>query len=99
LDILSSSIVPDLFTVSFIVPIPKQGSGVLNKICSTADFRGIAISSVLSKVFEKCILSLYADYLSTADNQFGFKKKSGCNNAIFCLREIVDGYIYVVAIV
>jgi hypothetical protein len=90
--IITSSIVPDLFTVSYIVPIPK-GSSVLNKICSTNDFRGIAISSVISKVFEKCIMSLYADCFSTADNQLGFKKGTGCNNAIFCLRETVDDYI------
>jgi hypothetical protein len=79
------------------VSIPK-GSSVLNKICSTNDFRGIAISSVISKVFEKCKLSLYADCFSAADNQLGFKKGTGCNNAIFCLRETVDDYIYAAAI-
>jgi hypothetical protein len=36
---------------------------------------------------------LYADYFSTPDNQLGFKKDTGCNNAIFCLRETVDDYI------
>ena len=32
-------------------------------------------------------------FLSSADNQFGFKKGLGCKNAIFTARNIVDRYI------
>ena len=35
-------------------------------------FRGIAISSILSKVFEYCLLDRFKDYFVSADNQFGF---------------------------
>ena len=32
-------------------------------------------------------------FLSSGDNQFGFKKGLGCRNAIFTARNIVDQYI------
>ena len=42
------------------------------------DFRGIAISCMLSKVYESCIYDRFKDFLSSAKNQSGFKKGSGC---------------------
>ena len=33
----------------------------------------------LSKVFEYCILDRFGLFLTTSDNQFGFKKGVGCN--------------------
>ena len=54
------------------------------------DFRGISISPIFSKVFEYCFLDRFQCYLATADNQFGFKKKIGCNHAIYSVRKIVD---------
>ena len=54
------------------------------------DFRGIAISSIISKVFEYCILDRFNSYLSSSDIQFGFKKNSGCRNAIYTARTIVE---------
>jgi len=57
------------------------------------DFRGISISSVVSKVFKHCILDRYGDFLSSSDNQFGFKKKSSCTHAVFTLLSVVDYYV------
>ena len=56
------------------------------------DFRGISISSIISKVFEHCILERYGKYLTTNETQFGFKKKSGCRDAIYSLRRVVEHY-------
>ena len=47
------------------------------------DFRGIAISSAISKVFELGILDRLKLYFDTKDNQFGFKKGLGCSHAIY----------------
>jgi Reverse transcriptase (RNA-dependent DNA polymerase) len=58
------------------------------------DFRGIAISSVLSKVFEHCILDRFRNYLSTNDNQFGFKKNLSCSHAIFTINNIVGCFVW-----
>jgi len=41
------------------------------------DFRGIAISPLISKVFEYCILDRFEDFLFSSDAQFGFKKVQG----------------------
>ena len=57
------------------------------------DFRGIAISPIISKVFEYCVLEKYNNYPSTTDNQFGFKKGVGCSFAIRTVRNIVDNYV------
>ena len=45
---------PRSYSCSYIVPIPKP-KNYLNKALTTDDFRGIAISSLLSKVYESCI--------------------------------------------
>ena len=52
-----------------------------NKFVTVDDFRGISISPVVSKVFEHCILARYEKFFTTSDNQFGFKKRSGCRPA------------------
>ena len=62
------SYVPDGFRYSIIVPLPKP---------KEYDFRGIAISPILSKVFEYCLLDRFKDYVVSAGNQFGFKKVLG----------------------
>jgi len=66
---------------------------VYSKSVSVDDFRGISISSVISKVFEHCILDRYGGFLISSDNQFGFKKKSSCTHAIYTLRSVVDYYV------
>ena len=60
---------------------------------TTDDFRGIAISCTLSKVFELCILDRFGKYFASADNQFGFKKGLGCSHAIFSVRSVVEQFV------
>ena len=57
------------------------------------DFRGIAISSILSKVFEHCIIDMFNNFLSTNDNQFGFKKGLGCSHAIYTVKTLLIGFL------
>ena len=45
--------------------------------------------AVLSKVFEYVLLCLYGAFLNSDSLQFGSKKKSGCNHALFTLTEAV----------
>ena len=35
----------------------------------------------------------FADYFITSDNQFGFKRNSGCSFALYTLRSVVDYYV------
>ena len=90
--ILLCSYVPNGFKHSYIVPIPKTKE-YISKSLSCDDFRGIAISPVISKLFEYCFLDRYRSLLASSGNQFGFKKGSGCSNAIYTLRKVVDSYI------
>jgi len=50
-------------------------------------------SPVISKVFGHCILDKYGDFFITSNNQFGFKKQSGCSHALYTLRCVVDYYV------
>jgi hypothetical protein len=84
--------VPTSFTCSYTVPIPKvKGSG--KTLCSCSDFRGIAISTVFSKLFEYSVLHIYRDLFATDCNQFGFKIGQGCSTPVFCARECIRKFI------
>lgn len=86
--------VPSSFCSTYTVPIPK-GSDTLNRLRSTKDFRGISISNIFSKLFESCLLNIFGNWLSTEDNQFGFKKGLGCSHAVFLANSfsanMIDG--------
>ena len=72
------------------MPLVKDKQGDLANI---DNYRGITLSSTLSKLFEMCLLELYGDYLQSSDLQFGFKKKIGCSNAVYTVRSVVDYYV------
>ena len=44
-------------------------------------------------MFEHCVISRFGKFLTTNDNQFGFKKSIGCSNAIYTVRCVVDKFI------
>jgi len=69
--------IPRGFKCSYIVPIPKM-KDFRARALTCDDFRGIAISPVLSKVFEYCFLERYQSFLTSSESQFGFKKGLGC---------------------
>jgi len=59
------------------------------------DFRGIAISPILCKVFENCpFKQLQLQSITKSENnQFGFKKGVSCSHAIYTVRNIVDRWV------
>ena len=86
---LSYGTVPSLLNVSIIKPIVKNAdnnSGDLNNI------RPLSISNCLAQIFEKLILINSPSLNFTHKNQFGFKKNTSCNHAIFTLKETVLYY-------
>jgi hypothetical protein len=91
--IVHTGSVPNNFCISYTVPILKGTVNVNSKSISANDFRGISISPIISKVFEHCILDRYSTYFTSSDNQFGFKRGSGCNKAILTLKTVVNHYI------
>ena len=89
--ILSCEYVPHDFGQSYTVPLRKVDCHTKSVSCS--DFRGIAISCILSKVFEHCVVDRYSDFFITSDNQFGFKKLTSCSHAIHTVRNITHRFI------
>ena len=85
--------VPDGFGLSFTVPLPKSNYASISKSLTVEDFRGISISPILSKIFEKCIFDRYQRFFETYDCQFGFKKVVGCSHAIYAVRSTIDHFV------
>jgi len=81
--------VPARFRYSYMIPVPKL-KDCTTKSVNCDDFRRITISTILSKVFEHCILDRFGASFVSCEAQFGFKKNSGCRTAIYSLRKIVD---------
>jgi len=62
--------VPTDFGKSYTVPVPKGDSRC--RSFSVNDFRGIAISPVISTLFEMAILDRFGDFFASSDYQYGF---------------------------
>lgn len=88
---VSHSHIPEIFGLSYTVPIPKCDGR--KKSLTVDDFRGISISPVLSKLFELCVLDRYGDYFGTSDYQFGFKKHTSCSHVVYSVRNVIDHYV------
>jgi hypothetical protein len=89
---ISFGCVPQNFGYTYTVPIPKSSNNASRNL-SVDDFRGISISPIVSKVFEKCVLERYLRFFETTDNQFGFKKGISCSHAIYSVKSVVDHYV------
>jgi hypothetical protein len=81
--------VPMGFGFGIIVPVIK-GNNLNNSV--SENYRGITLSSGVSKPFEMCLLELYGDYLKSSELQFGFKKNLGCSHALYVLRSVVEHF-------
>jgi len=79
--------VPEGFTHSYIVPIPKIKDPRIRPMMILGC---IAISPLMSKVFEHCILDRFSTYFTSCEAQYCFKKGVGCRNAIHTVHTIVD---------
>jgi len=90
--ILRCNYVPSTFKFSYTIPIPKL-QDCRTKAVTTDDFRGIAISPIISKIYEHCILDRFGHFLRTSDNQFGFKKGRGCTTAIYTVRKSIEYFV------
>ena len=83
---------PQLIRYSTLVPIPKN-----NKVASvSANYRPIALSSMLSKVLERLLLNKYkyAEFFSSSHLQFGFKSGSSITLCAGMVKNIVSRYIH-----
>ena len=59
----------------------------------TESYRAIAGSSLLLKLFEKCILSVWGEQLQSDTLQFGFKRGCGTSSATRLVQEVLQHYL------
>jgi len=83
---LKHSYVPDEFCYGMIIPLLKNKHGDV----TTSDmYRGITLTSTVSKLFEMVLIELFGNDLQSDNLQYGFKKDSGCTDALFTFNETV----------
>ena len=81
--------IPTDFMDTFLTPIVKDKKGDSE---SKDNYRPLAVTSILSKIFETVILNRYQDCLITCYNQFGFKNKHSTDLCTFTLKHVIDFY-------
>ena len=86
---LAHGYLPPSMIETTIVPIVKNKSGNLS---DSSNYRPIALATIVSKMFESVLLFKCAEYLSTSDNQFGFKSSHSTDLCIYTLKEFIDYY-------
>ena len=74
---------------SKIIPLVKNKCG---KLSDKNNYRPVAISNSLSKVFELLLLDRCEEYLWTSGNQFGFKADHSTEMCIYALHEFIYYY-------
>ena len=71
-------------------PIVKDPNG---DISSSKNYRGIAISSLILKIFDNCILLLFGHLLSNDVLQFGFQKGCSTVQCTWAVQETISHYL------
>ena len=87
---ISHQYLPALMLIVHLIPLIK------NKLKDSADpsnYRPIAITTISSKIFESLLLTRLQPFLSTTDNQFGFKANHSTEACIYVLKDILNYYL------
>ena len=76
--------------VCALCPIVKDPNG---DVSSSKNYRGIAISSLILKVLDNCILLLFGNLLSNDALQFGFQTGSSTVQCTWAVQETISHYL------
>ena len=87
--LLRHGFMPAAFRDAIIQPIPKGSKDP----SLSSNYRGIALASSLSKVFEWAILLTWNGFFSTSDLQFGFKPSYSTTLCSGVLKAVVNRYL------
>ena len=87
---LIHSHVSSVLLLSTLVPIIKDKLG---NICSSKNYRSIAISSLFLKIVDWVIILLYGDCLKLNDLQFAYQPKCSTNMCTWLVVETIDYFI------
>ncbi|MEE4247180.1 MAG: reverse transcriptase family protein [Kangiellaceae bacterium] len=81
---------PRDFALSTVIPLPKNKKKSLK--CSS-NYRGIALGSVIAKLFDVTILHSNSQLLRCSDLQYGFRKNHSTTQCTFVLNETIQYYL------
>ena len=87
--LLRHGFMPSVLRDATIQPIPKGSKDP----SLSANYRGIALASSLSKVPEWSILTTWSQYLITSDLQFGFKPGFSTTLCTGALKAVINRYL------
>ena len=80
---------PDSMILGTMIPIPKDKK---KSLCSSSNYRAIALSSIVSKILDWIILIKEEYSLCSSELQFGFKKGLSTTQCTFSMLEVIDYY-------
>jgi hypothetical protein len=80
---------PDLLTVATLISIPKDMNA---DVCCDSNYRGIALSSALGKLFDLVFVMRNNDKLNFSQFQFAFKAKMSTTMCTLVLKEVLKYY-------
>ena len=72
------------------VPIPKGSNKDLTNV---KNYRGIALSSLISKLFENCIISSNSYIFESDDLQFAYMNKTSTVQCVSIIKEVINYYV------
>ena len=84
---LKTRSIPHQWLRSVVAPVPKAGKTGLE----VADYRPIALLSILFRLFERVLLTLFVDTLHFDENMFGFVQDRGVEEAL-ALAETIRSF-------
>ena len=82
--------VTELLLLSTLVPIIKDKLGSL---CSSDNYRSIAISSLILKIFDWVMIILYSDKLYFDELQFGYQEQCSTNMCTWMAVETIEHFL------
>ncbi|XP_072033056.1 uncharacterized protein [Amphiura filiformis] len=79
---------PNQWSILNLIPVPKSGD-----LSLTANYRGISLSSIVAKTFNRMLLNRIRPHLDDKlrQNQCGFREKRSTTEQILALRRIIEG--------
>ncbi len=88
--ILTHGYTPDELCIATLVSIPKD---LRESISNSDNYRGIALGSILCKVYDIIIINRYSSILSSSDMQFAYKDSHSTTMCSNIVRETAEHYI------
>ena len=82
--------VSEILTLSTLVPLIKDKLG---NLCSSDNYRSIAISSLILKIFDWVVILLWGDRLSLDDLQYGYQQNCSTNMCTWMAIETIDHFM------